>query len=569
MATLQVGPTRLYTTIQAALNVANTNPATVGAMDVIEVDAGTYTESLSALSPSGGWLIPCIIRAADPANKPVIASTGAAQAVLCNSIYRGSAAGQLTLQDLVFSGWSAASNAVIYILTEGLVVYRCDFVGCTGRKVIANLGGTASREARVDSCTFTTSGSVGSGSQGIILGYTNYAVIKNNKAVCPTNVQFQNGDALRVEHNSVLGTWNTGGSCKAFAGIAAYRGNVVQNLGTGGAAAIDATGGSYTENVYFGTWTTPVSGTNGGGNQNADPLFTNTGTGDLTLQLTSPAIRSLARSANTLLDIEGDSRSDPTDAGAYEMVLDVTPPTITGWTRTSKSTIVLTFSEDLDETSAETAANYTTSPSRTVSATLTDTNEVTLTLSPAVDTVILTVDDVEDLVGNAMAAAWTRELAWAESEGTAEIAYAVSGTGGPVDFLPAWDPMPSGVGSEMTLERLVFASLMSDARIGDDEIPTDGTGDRRGWWGDAYSARPDNTGSRLWHLMSRAGVKAREYEDAIRSALAWMVTDRLCSSVEVTVSISGNIVSAVVSMTLDSGEVKTIPYPDLWSSYAG
>lgn len=398
MAIYQVGPGRAHTTIQSALNACNDNPATVGAMDVVEVDAGTYTASLACINPSGGWMLPVIIRAADPSNKPVIASNGAAQAV-SGSIYRGSAAGQLTLQDLVFSGWSAASNAVIWILTEGLVVFRCDFIGCTGRKVIANLGGTASREARVDSCTFTTSGSVGSGSNGIILSYSNYAVIRNNKAICPTNVQFQNGDALRVEHNAVLGTWNIGGNCKVFAGISAYRGNTIKNLGTGGAAAIDATGGSYTENVYFGAFGTPVSGTNGGGNQNADPLYTNEGTGDLTLQPSSPAIRSLARSANTLLTILGASRSDPTDAGPYEASLSTT---ITGVTVLSPTSIKLALAAlKTSDATWTTAGNYTITGSGGAAA-------VTVSAAAVTDAgMSITLTTSEHTDGGAYSVAWS------------------------------------------------------------------------------------------------------------------------------------------------------------------
>ena len=97
MATLLVGPGRPYTTIQAAINVVsatNDNPASRAAMDIILVDPGTYTE---ALDLRASWLLPVIIRGADPANRPIIASTGAAQAVRADSVYRGTAVGELTL----------------------------------------------------------------------------------------------------------------------------------------------------------------------------------------------------------------------------------------------------------------------------------------------------------------------------------------------------------------------------------------------------------------------------------------------------------------------------------------
>lgn len=324
MATRTVGPGKDYSTIASAILACNDNPASRAAMDIVLVDPGTYNEMLDLQSLSGGWQIPCIVRAADPDNKPVITSTGAAQAVLGGAAYRGTAVGETTFEDLVFSGWTNATNGVIYNSIEGIVVRRCDFVDCTGRICIRWIGGTAARYGLADSCTFTNSGKSGTGSNGIILTWTAYADIINCSAVLGTNIQFQNSAATGpryVEHNSILGTWST--SVKVFQGTAGtYRGNIIQNLGSGGSHAIDATGGTYTENIAFGTFTTRFAGTDGGGNQNVDPLFTNIGTGteDLSLQATSPAIGSLSRSANTLLDILGVSRNDPTDAGAYMYV---------------------------------------------------------------------------------------------------------------------------------------------------------------------------------------------------------------------------------------------------------
>lgn len=571
MATITVGPSgRNYTTILAAIRAANDNPTSRATMDIILVDPGTYTEMLDFQSLSGGWQIPCIVRAANPANRPIIASTGAAQACQGGAAYRSTAGGETTLEDLIFSGWTNATNGVLYFSIAGIVVKRCHFVGNTGRTVMRWIGGSTTRLGLVDSCTFETSGSSGTGEKGIILTWTAYADVKNCKAICPLNVQFHNdaySGSRYVEHNSVYGTWSS--TVKVFTGVGTFRGNLIYNAGTGASHAIDASGGgTYTENIAYGTFTTRFAGIDGGSNQNADPLFVDGPGGDLTLELTSPAIRSLARSANTLLDIEGDSRSDPTDAGAYEMVLDVVPPTVTRARMTGKTTIEITFSEDVEETSAETTGNYTLVPGVSFTATLTDTDTVVLTLTPGVDAVRLTVDNVEDLAGNAMAAAYSTELGYALSDGSADLPIGVTASGAAVDYLRTWDPMPSGVGSELTIERLVFVSLMSDARINADETPVDGTGDRRGWWGDTYADRPDNTGSRLWHLLSRAGVQAREFEDAVRAALQWMITDRLCSGIVPVATIRANRVSITVEITLSSGELLTIPYPDLWSEYA-
>jgi hypothetical protein len=350
-------------------------------MDLILVDPGTYNETLDLRT---GWLLPLIIRAADPTNRPVITSTGATQAVRADSVYRGTAVGELTLDDLIFSGWTNASNGVIYITTSGIIVRRCKFTGCTNRIPIRTVRGSATRYGIVDSCEFLTSGLT----TGLILGDSAYTDVMNNKAICPTNVPFYSdlgGASRNIEHNSVLGTWNSGGNTDVITvtgGTA--RGNVVQNLGTGARYGIYEWGaGAYTENVFYGTFSTMFFGTDGGGNQNANPLFTNTATGDLTLQAGSPASRSLSRSPNTLLTILGASRSDPTDAGAYEMVLTTTVSTVTAVSGTS---VKLDMSSVVaSDSSWTTAGNYTITPpggapAITVSAAvITDTDTITLT----------------------------------------------------------------------------------------------------------------------------------------------------------------------------------------------
>lgn len=145
------------------------------------------------------------------------------------------------------------------------------------------------------------------------------------------------------------------------------------------------------------------------------------------------------------------------------------------------------------------------------------------------------------------------------------ITYAVDGGGAPVDGFGGWDPLPSGVGSEVTLERLVFVSLFSDAKLSDDLRPADGSDDRRGWWPDRYDG--DDTGSLLWHLYGKAGTTAREVEDAIRASLQWMITDRVCSSIKVSATMTGRRVDVVLEL-VQRGKVERLPYPDLWSAYA-
>lgn len=82
-----------------------------------------------------------------------------------------------------------------------------------------------------------------------------------------------------------------------------------------------------------------------------------------------------------------------------------TAPTVTSAVMTSPTQIVIEFSEAVDETSAELASNYTTTPSRTVTAlrSPTATNTVTLTLDRPAHALRLDIAGVEDLVGNVIA----------------------------------------------------------------------------------------------------------------------------------------------------------------------
>lgn len=362
MATLTVGSGKMYSTIQSAIYAANDNPASRAAMDVIVVDPGTYTESLDFQSLSGGWQIPCIVRAADPTNKPVIASTGGAQACLGGGAYRGSAGGETTLRNLVFSGWTAATNAVCYFAGAlGLVVDHCEFVGNTGRFCIRWCSATGSRLGVINACEFVTSGITGAGSAGLMLAYGTSTVVSNNVAVCPTNVQFLSetiGGPGLVAHNSIYGTWNIGGNCKAIQLVGTARANVIQNVGTGGSHAIDATGGTYTENLAFGTWTTTYSGTNGGGNDTGlDPQFNNPGAYDLTTPTSSPCFRTVARDPLVLETYDGALRSDPTDKGAFETIASTTVGSITVVSSTSiKLNLVDSVTSDATWTDA---GNYT------------------------------------------------------------------------------------------------------------------------------------------------------------------------------------------------------------------
>lgn len=87
--------------------------------------------------------------------------------------------------------------------------------------------------------------------------------------------------------------------------------------------------------------------------------------------------------------------------------------------------------------------------------------------------------------------------------------------------------------TDASLETAVVLSLFTDRRaLAEDRLP-DGSTDRRGWWADAYNARPH--GSRLWLLH-----REKEQEEVLRraqlyaeEALAWLVEDAVAEAVEV------------------------------------
>lgn len=93
--------------------------------------------------------------------------------------------------------------------------------------------------------------------------------------------------------------------------------------------------------------------------------------------------------------------------------------------------------------------------------------------------------------------------------------------------------------TDAELAAAVIVSLFTDARALPDDILPDGSGDRRGWWGDT---RPpvsgDAIGSRLWLLarekqLSSVLARAKTYAE---EALAWLIEDGVAAKVQVETS---------------------------------
>jgi phage gp46-like protein len=104
---------------------------------------------------------------------------------------------------------------------------------------------------------------------------------------------------------------------------------------------------------------------------------------------------------------------------------------------------------------------------------------------------------------------------------------------------------PKGLGGSPAtaddLQTAVILSLGSDARAGADDALPDGSGDRRGWWGDVLppnSLAGDRFGSLLWLLAREKQIPSvlARAEGYAREALAWLITDGIASRVDVAAS---------------------------------
>ena len=125
----------------------------------------------------------------------------------------------------------------------------------------------------------------------------------------------------------------------------------------------------------------------------------------------------------------------------------------------------------------------------------------------------------------------------------------------------------SDLGIDHDLETAVIVSLFTDKRAGEDDEPTEP--DRRGWWGDTFSAvENDGTGSRLW-LLSRS----KEIQENVNlakfyaeEALQWIVEDKIAESVTVDAKIiRKGVLGLEINIVKPTG-VQVIHYQYAWNS---
>ncbi|MBB4863358.1 phage gp46-like protein [Pseudomonas nitritireducens] len=130
-----------------------------------------------------------------------------------------------------------------------------------------------------------------------------------------------------------------------------------------------------------------------------------------------------------------------------------------------------------------------------------------------------------------------------------------------------WSIDSGALASGNDLATAVLISLFTDRRANDEDIPPDGSDDRRGWWGDLDQPVP--IGSRLWlldrsKLVQDVANTARNY---CLEALKWMLDDQVAASIQVaTAIVSRSQLDIIVTINRHDGAVVPLKYSWAWST---
>jgi phage gp46-like protein len=135
-----------------------------------------------------------------------------------------------------------------------------------------------------------------------------------------------------------------------------------------------------------------------------------------------------------------------------------------------------------------------------------------------------------------------------------------------------WSLAEGDLQTGQDLETACLVSLFTDRLATPDFVPTDGTSDRRGWWGDVYLDQP--LGSNLWQLerakktRSTLGI-ARDYSIA---ALQWLIDDGVAQTVAVDTAWIGAAGSTLlgigIAITKPDGTSTRFAYGWAWDGLA-
>lgn len=119
------------------------------------------------------------------------------------------------------------------------------------------------------------------------------------------------------------------------------------------------------------------------------------------------------------------------------------------------------------------------------------------------------------------------------------------------------------------LETACLVSLFSDALATPDFVPTDGTSDRRGWWGDYYNDRP--LGTTLWQLDRAKTTRANLglAQTTTRQALQWLIDDGVVADIIVNTQwITRSMMGIAVAFTRPDGSQTRFMFGWAWDNLA-
>ena len=276
MATYAVPGT--YSTVDSAVSAAAAANSGHGDYSaVIEVAAGTYSQSINLVQWEFARTAPITIRAADPNNKPVFDGTllgNVGQAVRLNSANGFLATTERPrLENLVFQNWVSQTNGLIYCANgPTITITGCEFIDVAA--VIRYLrGGSVGDRSLVEKCLFLRTGQAIHGGVG-----SDYALIRNNAFVDFSAVAIANLTAGWLVYSNSFYTTTSGLSAFVQAG------DVVNNVGQqsgGSATRAWQAAGTKSNNVRYGTFSNSDIGT-GTDATSGNPLFVSPSTGDLT-----------------------------------------------------------------------------------------------------------------------------------------------------------------------------------------------------------------------------------------------------------------------------------------------